>query len=577
MSSQITVNQSNKYMTKLMIMPVLLGLFMACDTQVNRTADVVFINGTIYTMANDANLVEGVAVKGRKIILTGSRREVEALIGENTKTIDLNGASLYPGFVEGHAHIMGIGQNLINVDLMGTESYEEMVRKVSERAQAAPKGEWIVGRGWHQDKWLTNPESNYNGYPVHDALSAAVPDNPVYLKHASGHMALVNAKAMEVAGINSETPHPDGGEVIKAMGGQPTGILNETAQGLVTRIIPEDTDARIETSLELAIEECLKNGITALHQAGSSQRHISLFEKFAAEKRMKIRMHVMLNGRDDELLSDYFQRGPKIDSLHQVNVRSVKLYSDGALGSRGAWLLEPYTDAPTQYGHNVTPMDRIRDVTMKATAAGFQVCTHAIGDRGNREVLDIYEEAFAAYPEKTSDHRFRIEHAQHIDGEDIPRFASLNVIPAMQAIHMSSDRPWAIDRLGPERIVEGAYVWQTLLQQGSRIVNGTDAPVEPVSPLASYYASVSRRTLKGTPENGYEPAQKMTREQALRSYTLDAAYGAFMDDVTGSVEVGKYADFTVLDQDIMTIPEEEILKTSVVMTVIAGEIVYQKK
>jgi predicted amidohydrolase YtcJ len=519
--------------------------------------------------------VEAVAVKDGKVMFAGSKADVEKLVGQETKTQDLQGASLYPGFVEGHAHIMGIGQNLINVDLMGTQSYEEVIRKVAERAASTPNGEWIVGRGWHQDKWETNPETNYNGYPVHDALSAAVPDNPVYLKHASGHMALVNAKAMEVAGISSETSDPDGGEVIRGIGGQPTGILNETAQGLATRVIPDETDARLEAALEMAVEECVSNGITALHQAGSSMRHISLFKKFAREDRMKVRMHVMLNGRDDALLEEYFEKGPEIDSLHEVNVRSVKLYSDGALGSRGAWLLEPYTDAPTEYGHNVTPMERIKDVTMRATAAGFQVCTHAIGDRGNREVLDIYEEAINTYPEQTQDHRFRIEHAQHINGEDIPRFASLNVIPAMQAIHMASDRPWAIDRLGPERIVEGAYVWQTLLQQGSKIVNGTDAPVEPVNPLASYYASVSRRTLKGIPDNGYEPDQKMTREQALRSYTLDAAYGAFMEDVTGSIEVGKYADFTILDKDIMTISEEEILETSVVMTIIGGEIAYQ--
>ena len=552
-------------------------LLYSCNQSEMEPADKVFVNGSIYTLDSNKPTVEAVAVKDGKVLFTGERAELDQYIGAQTQTIDLKGAALYPGFIEGHAHIMGVGQNLLNVDLMGVESFGEIIEKVAERASQTAPGEWIIGRGWHQDKWINMPESAFNGYPVHDALSIAVPNHPVFLKHASGHMALINAKAMDIAGITRNTSNPDGGEVIKGLSGEPTGILNETAQSLATRFIPEETDAMYEQALALAVDECVKNGITGLHQAGSSKRDIELFKKFAKEDRLNIRLYVMLNGRDDALLDEYFEKGPELDSNYQVIVRSVKLYSDGALGSRGAWLLAPYTDAPTEYGHNVTPMERIRQVTLSAAEAGFQVCTHAIGDRGNREVLDIYEEAFQLYPELTKDHRFRIEHAQHIDGEDIPRFASLNVIPAMQAIHMSSDRPWAIDRLGRERIVEGAYVWQKLLQQGSRIVNGTDAPVEPINPLACYYASVTRKTLKGNPENGYEPEQKMSREQALISYTRDAAYGAFMDKVTGTIEQGKLADFTILDKDIMTIEEDEILKTSVVMTVIGGEIAYQKQ
>lgn len=564
-------------MKNLVIVVVASLMFSSCQDKEVKYADTVYVNGLVYTLDQALPEAEAVAVKDGKVFAVGTKASMESITGEATKIVDLGGSALYPGFVEGHAHVMGVGQNLLNVDLMGVESFEEMVDKVAERASQTPKGEWIIGRGWHQDKWISQPETAFNGYPVHDALSAAIPDHPVYLKHASGHMALVNAKAMEIAAISRSTEKPEGGEVIKGLSGEPTGILNETAQGLATKYIPDETDARYEQALTLAVEECVKNGITAFHQAGSSQRDIDLFRKFAAEDRLKIRMFVMLNGRDDELLDRYFESGPELDSTHQVIVRSVKLYSDGALGSRGAWLLAPYTDAPTQYGHNVTPIERIKDVTMRATAAGFQVCTHAIGDRGNREVLDIYEEAFESYPDQADDHRFRIEHAQHIDGEDIPRFAELNVVPAMQAIHMSSDRPWAIDRLGKERIDEGAYVWQKLLQQGSKIVNGTDAPVEPINPLACYYASVTRKTLKGTPTQGYEPDQKMTREQALISYTKDAAYGGFMDDVTGTIEIGKYADFTVLDKDIMTVPEEEIMEAKVMMTIIGGAIAYQLK
>jgi predicted amidohydrolase YtcJ len=283
----------------------------------------------------------------------------------------------------------------------------------------------------------------------------------------------------------------------------------------------------------------------------------------------------MLSGSDEALISNYFQNGPIIDTSNWVTIRSVKLYSDGALGSRGAWLLEEYSDAPGVHGHNITTVEEMERIAQNAYKAGFQVCTHAIGDRANREVLNIYERVFASDSGKTNDPRFRIEHAQHIDLEDIPRFKELNVIPAMQAIHLSSDRPWAIRRLGQQRIEDGAYVWQKLLSQGSLIVNGTDAPVEPVSPMANFYASVSRKTLAGTPEGGYEPSQKMTREQALRSYTLDAAYGAFWEKDKGSIEVGKLADFTVLDQDIMTIPEDQLLKTQVIITIVDGKVLYQ--
>jgi len=564
-------------MKKILYLLFLAAFVISCSTKKSEIADSVIINSKIYTVNKTNPIVAAVAIKDSKILKTGTSEEIQKYIGENTKVIDLTGKFVYPGFVEGHAHIMGIGDNQLNVNLLGVKSYEDLIQAVAERAKSTPKGEWITGRGWHQDKWKNQPEGWFNGFPTHDALSAAVPDHPVYLKHASGHAALANAKAMEIAGITTESESPDGGEIFKNIGGTPTGIFNETAQGLINSKIPGSDKEIRRKILNLAMEECLRNGITSLHQAGSDSKDIELFKEFASNDDLKLRLYVMLSGRDRELLDRYFEQGPEIDSTHWLTIRSVKLYSDGALGSRGAWLIKEYSDAPGEYGHNVTPMETINDITMKAAEAGFQVCTHAIGDRGNREVLDIYEKAMNTYPEQMKDHRFRIEHAQHINGEDIPRFASLDVIPAMQAIHMSSDRPWAIDRLGKERIEEGAYVWQKLLQQGSRIVNGTDAPVEPVSPLASFYASVSRKTLSGTPEGGYEPDQKMTREQALVSYTLDAAYGAFQEDVKGSIEEGKLADFTVLDKDIMEIEESEILTTNVIQTIVGGEIMYSSE
>lgn len=551
-----------------------LAFLVSCGEK--EVADMVLLNGNIYTVNETNEVVEAVAVKDKKIWKIGSTDEIRNYIGDQTEQIDLEGKSTYPGLIEGHAHIMGVGQNLINVDLMGTKSYQELIDAVAARAKETPEGEWIIGRGWHQDKWSKGPENIIRGFPTHDKLSEAVPNHPVWLKHASGHAGLANAKAMEMAGIDKDSPNPGGGEIFKGLGGQPTGIFNETAQGSITAVIPVESKERRERVLKLALESCAAHGITGFHQAGSPSADIQLFKEFKEKGDLSLRLHVMLSGRDTALLADYFARGPEIDTIDQLlNIRAVKLYSDGALGSRGAWLLEEYSDAPGVFGHNVTPMEVIEDVTMRATAAGFQVCTHAIGDRGNREVLDIYEKAINAYPEITKDHRFRIEHAQHINGNDIPRFASLGVVPAMQAIHMSSDRPWAIGRLGRVRILEGAYVWQKLLKSNVKIVNGTDAPVEPISPFASYYASVSRKTLQGTPDGGYEPDQRMSREQALRSYTIDAAYGAFQEDVVGSIEVGKFADFTVLDRDIMVVEEAEILDTKAMMTIVGGEVVYK--
>ncbi len=556
---------------------ICLLLFSVFSCQKPDPADLIITNGKIYTVDVSNSVVEAVAVKDGVIIAVGAAADINTYQGEATRIVDLGGRPAYPGFVEGHAHIMGVGQNILNIDLRETKSYQELVDAVAAKAAETPEGEWIVGRGWHQDKWTEGPENLIKGFPTHDLLSEAVPNHPVWLKHASGHAGLANEKAMEEADVNKDTPNPDGGEIFKGLGGQPTGIFNETAQGNIVRVIPDESKSRREQVLRLAMAHCHEHGITSFHQAGSPTADIELYKEFKARGELKVRLHAMLSGRDEELLATYFAAGPVIDEKDQLlNIRSVKLYSDGALGSRGAWLLEEYSDAPGQFGHNVTPMEVIEDVTMRATAAGFQVCTHAIGDRGNREVLDIYEKAFKTYPDLTQDHRFRIEHAQHLNQEDIGRFAELGVVPAMQAIHMSSDRPWAIFRLGKDRIEEGAYVWQKLLESGIPIVNGTDAPVEPISPFASFYASVTRKTLTGTPDGGYEADQRMTREQALRSYTVDAAYGAFQENVIGSLEVGKLADMVVLDRDIMIIDEPEILQAQAMVTILGGEIVFER-
>jgi predicted amidohydrolase YtcJ len=387
---------------------------------------------------------------------------------------------------------------------------------------------------------------------------------------------------MEIAGVNQlskenlQTVKIKGGEIIRDELGNPTGLFSENMAELISKHLPDESEERNATALELAIKACHRHGITSFHDAGASGNSIALFHKFKEEGKLDLRLYVMIGGGDRQLVHEWIKKGPEIDPKANLTIRSIKLHCDGALGSRGAWLLEPYTDRPDYSGAPTISLDTILSTSRAALNAGFQVCSHAIGDKMNQEVLNRYETAFNENPDKAKDHRFRIEHAQHLHPDDIVRFGKLGVIPAMQAIHMSSDRPWAIDRLGEKRIVEGAYMWQSLLKSGAKIVNGTDAPVEPVDPIPSFYASVSRRTLKGEPEGGYEPAEKMTREQALRSYTLDAAYGAFQEKQLGSIEKGKFADFTILTQDIMEVAEDQILNTKVAMTIVGGKVVYEK-
>jgi predicted amidohydrolase YtcJ len=562
-----------------LILPIVILLLMGCSKP--QPADLIIKGGTIYTMDASHPTAQAIAVKGDRIVFVGEVSAVEKLKDDHTQIIDLAGQTLTPGFIEGHGHIMGVGYNELNLDLMNVKSFDEMVEKVKEAVAKAAPGQWIVGRGWHQDKWETKPSKMVNGFPVHDQLSAVSPNNPVFLRHASGHAGFANAKAMEIAGVNQLAKEKaifsdgEGGEIMRDQLGNPTGLFNERAMGLITKHIPEGDSERDRQALDLAMKACLRNGITSFHDAGASRENIALFHEFKSKGKLLTRLYVMITGFDRDLIYESFKKGPEIDSTGTLTIRAIKLNCDGALGSRGAWLLEPYSDRPDFYGMATLSMDTVLKTSREALKYGFQVCSHAIGDRANREILDRYETALKEHSEKR-DHRFRIEHAQHLSPQDIPRFAQLGVIPAMQAIHMSSDRPWAIERLGEKRIKEGAYMWQSLLRSGAKIVNGTDAPVEPVNPIPCFYASVTRKTLKGEPEGGYEPEEKMTREQALRSYTLDAAFGAFEEKIKGSIEVGKLADFTVFTKDLMSIPETEILQTEVAMTIIGGKVLYNR-
>ncbi len=566
----------------LFIAGVLLTVLLTGCSEKKTPADLIIRGGTIYTVEEGSPVVEAVAVIGDRIVFAGDLKDVSAYEGENTRIIDLQGRTMTPGFIEGHGHFMGLGYNELNLDLMSVTSYEELVEKVKEAVAKAQPGQWIVGRGWHQDKWTTKPEIMFKGFQTHQLLSSVSPNNPVFLRHASGHAGFANAKAMQIAGVNQLSVEKldkdlgEGGEIILDNLGNPTGIFNERAQSLIAQHIPESTEETDSQALQLAIAASLRNGITSFHDAGVSRENLQLFRKFKTENKLNTRLYVMLTGFDSELIYEWFKKGPEIDTANRLTIRAIKLNCDGALGSRGAWLLEPYSDRPDFSGMATLSMDTVMKISREGLKYGFQVCSHAIGDRANKEILDRYEIAFKENPE-VKDHRFRIEHAQHLQPTDIPRFGKLGVIPAMQAIHLSSDRPWAIDRLGEKRIKEGAYMWQSLLKSGAKVVNGTDVPVEPINPIASFYASVTRQTLTGEPKGGYEPEEKMTRAQALRSYTLDAAYGAFEENIKGSIASGKLADFTVFTQDLISVPDDKILSTEVSMTILGGKVLYEKK
>ena len=562
------------------ILLLAITLFFSCAEK-ERPADMVISGGDIYTTDKNSPVVEAVAVVNDKIVYAGNLSGIEKFKGERTLLIDLQGKTMTPGFIEGHAHFFGVGYFELDLDLMKAKNYDEIVEMVRVAASKAQPGQWILGRGWHQEKWDTLPSNMVKGFQTHEKLSAVSPNNPVVLEHASGHAVQVNAKAMEIAGVNLlskenlKVVSDDGGEIIRDKNGNPTGIFNELATGLIYKYMPAADDERDRQAIELATQACLRNGITSFHDAGATRRNIELYRQAKKDGILAVRLYVMIAGDDKGLVKEWIDKGPEIDSANLLTIRSIKLFCDGALGSRGAWLLEPYSDRKDFYGMATISMDSVLGTSRKALKAGLQVCSHAIGDRANKEILDRYEIAFKENTE-AKDHRFRIEHAQHLHPDDIPRFGKLGVIPAMQAVHMSSDRPWAIDRLGEKRIKEGAYMWQSLLKSGARVINGTDAPVEPINPIASFYAAVSRKTLKGEPEGGYEPEEKMTREQALVSYTLDAAYGAFEEKIKGSIEVGKLADFTIFSQDIMKVNESELLKTEVMMTIVGGKVLFKK-
>jgi predicted amidohydrolase YtcJ len=546
----------------------LLGMLLLSSTAVaqERPADMILYNARIHTVDENRPTGEAMAIRDGMVLFVGSRRGAEALAGERTERVDLQGTTVIPGMVDAHVHLMGLGAALRNIDLVGTRSYDEVIPLVVARAQSTPKGEWIQGRGWDQNDW------GDTRFPTHEALSRTVPDHPVYLTRVDGHAALVNAKAMELAGLTAATEDPSGGRILREVGGAATGVLIDRAQGLVARAIPEPSVHEQRQALLAAIAEANRWGLTGIHDAGVGAESIDLYESVAREGAYTIRNYVMI-ASDDATLQRYFSRGPQTALYDgRLWIRAIKISADGALGSRGAALIEPYSDDPGNTGLLITPFARIEEVAVRALRQGFQVNVHAIGDRANRVTLDAFAAALQEVP--TADHRFRIEHAQIIHFQDLPRFAQLDVIPSMQGSHQTSDMYWAIDRLGWTR-VQGAYAWRSLLNTGVVIPNGSDFPVESPNPLISFKAFVTRQDANGWPAGGWFPDERTTRMEALKSMTLWPAYAAFMEGVSGSLTPGKYADFVVLDQDIMTIAAERILDTRVLMTVLGGTVVYR--
>jgi predicted amidohydrolase YtcJ len=553
---------------KLLALTGLVAVASASATNAVRQspADLIVGGGPIYTSDVRRPRVEALAVRDGKFIAVGSREEVMALKGPGTRVLDVGGNAIVPGLQDAHGHFLGLGASLSTLELRDTPSVASVAEAVAARVAAQPAGRWVVGRGWDQNDWPVKD------WPRRQDLDAVAPDVPVVLKRIDGHALWANSKALALAGITKATPDPYGGRLIRDSTGTPTGVFVDTAQRLVERLVPPPAAAEIDEQILAADGHTRRLGLTMVHDAGASSGTVEAYRRLSREGRLATRLYVMLDS-SPATTSEWFARGPLVDPGHRVTVRAVKLYADGALGSRGARLLEDYADEPGTRGLLVTSPEQLAATASAAARAGFQPCAHAIGDGANRVVLDLYER-LEAERASTRDLRPRIEHAQILDEADIPRFGRLGVIASIQPTHCTSDMPWAATRLGQARVDEGAYVWQKLLKSGARLASGSDFPVEQANPLLGFYAAVTRQDVHGQPPQSWAPAERLTREQALASFTLDAAYAAHAERDLGSIEVGKLADFVVLTRDIMTVVPADVPGTEVRRTFIGGRQVF---
>ena len=552
---------------------LMLVLAWACRAFAGH-ADLVIQNGKIVTLAADMPEARALAIRGSRIVAISEDENLTQWVGDDTETIDAKGRLVIPGFIEGHGHFLSLGRALQILDHTQADSWEDIVGQVARAADKAKPGEWILGRGWHQDKWQTVPERNVDGVPYNDALNNVAPENPVLLGHASGHAAFANAAALKAAGITPKTQDPDGGTIVRGADGRATGLLREKAQALVQNVVPRSTAEGLRQQVRLAGQVAVRHGVTSFHDAGASFEVIDLYKALEAEGALPVRLYVMVRGESLESmalrLSEYLM---PIEGNDFLTVRSIKTQIDGALGAHGALLLKPYVDLQGSTGLVLEPVADIEATARLAVEYGYQVNTHAIGTRANRETLDLYERIWAESDAEGDKLRWRIEHAQHIHPDDIPRFGKLGVIAAVQGVHSTSDGPWIPQRLGLKRTQTTSYRWRDLIDTGAVINNGTDVPVEPIDPIASFAASVTRVMNNG---EAFFPEQAMTRYEALRSYTLDNAYSAFEDKEKGSLEVGKLADIIVLSDNIMTMPAEQIREAKVDLTILGGAVVYAR-
>ncbi|MBN1938589.1 MAG: amidohydrolase [Candidatus Aminicenantes bacterium] len=554
---------------------ILLASILAAIPACRKTppADLVLRGGKIATVDASFSFQEAVAVLGDRIVFVGRMRDAARFIGPKTKVLDLEGKLVLPGLIDAHGHMYSLASELSHLNITGTGSYRDIIDAVAEKAKTSKPGEWILGGRWDQNDWEDK------AFPVHDPLSAVSPDHPVYLKRIDGNAAFANRRALELAGITGTTPDPAGGVIHRKKGGDPSGVLINRAMDLVEAVIPKDSAEQYERKILKAVEHCVSAGLTGWHEAGVTPDEIAVYKSLIDRQALKIRVNAMLgNERDPEPKGDlaaYF-RDNRTENYgnHFLAVRTIKLFFDGALGSRGAAFYEPYADDPGNQGLlRITPDDIYR-VAKAALETGMQVATHCIGIRGNRLCLQAYENALRENPRK--DHRFRIEHAQFVEPEDVRKFAELGVIPSMQPTHCTSDMSFVEARVGPVRAGRG-YAWRDFLKAGLIIPCGSDFPVESVNPLLGIYAAVTRRDTSGRPEGGWHPEQTMTIAEAVKGFTIDAAYAAFQEDLLGSIEVGKLADFTILDRDILTADPKDIPSARVLSTIVGGRVVYKRK
>jgi predicted amidohydrolase YtcJ len=550
---------------------LLLCLFLICSCSQEKKADLIIRNTKIVTVDANFSFAEAVAVADGKIIWLGENSKAEKYIGDGTRVIDAEGLLVLPGLIDAHAHLVSLGDQLSNLEITSCNSLDEIILKLAERVALSEPGEWIIGGRWDHSLW----EDNY--FPIHDRLSEISPNNPVYLKRVDGNSAFVNQKAMDIAGINNDTPDPAGGKIHRKSNGEPSGVLINQAMNLVLKHIPKDSPDVLMSRLKLATQKCSEEGLTGVHEAGIGQSHISVFKTMADRGELPLRINAMLGDQEKPIfevdnLSDYF-RDSRIESYadDMLCLKTIKLFFDGALGSGGAAFHKPYFDDPENDGLLRIPPEYITEVTRAALENKMSVATHCIGIRGNSLCLDAYEEALIGYP--GTDHRLRIEHAQVVRKTDIARFVDLSILPAMQPAHCTSDKGMIASRIGEDR-TEFAYAWRSFIDAGLIIPAGSDFPVVDVSPLLGIYAAVTRK-LPGEDINpGWHPEQCMTLEEAIKSFTIWAAYGSFQEDIIGSIEPGKYGDFTIIDRDITRLDYEEILSANIVYTIVAGEIKY---